>query len=247
MKSRNDTADRKSSTGSAHRDASIEARQSSARPGIRPARRPREGTERCRHVDCGQWRQTHLLWPRSDHSQPPPLWHHGGDRSRCQSRCARCAVAAPDRRGAGHRGRCPQGVAALLRLLRLEMGNHQWTSPHGRRSPLNPFLGFDRCFTKHGMGGMSWPSTSTQSWPHVRSASSDAAPATSPCANAILQWRAADFGERGGRGRASHGHGENLRGIPQRAPIHRSALFTMPLITVEKIGESEPNAFQEGC
>ena len=71
-----------------------------------------------------------------------------------------------------------------------------------------------------------------------------ASPSSESVQNAILQWRADDLEAAAAEAGLRLRHGSHQRGIPERAQ-YTEVLSKMPLITVEKIGESEPMPFKQ--
>src|SRR5262249_58978619 len=125
----------------------------------RPARRNQSGSERRRDVDRGQRRQSHLLRPRSHHSEPLPVWQHGRDRPGRQGRRRGGAVAAPDRGGTGYWDGCPQSVSAGPWVFWFGNGKKKMEAPPPGGPPETASQPAP-VFAKPGGGATLWAATS---------------------------------------------------------------------------------------
>src|SRR5262249_43511241 len=70
-------------------------------------------------------------------------------------------------------------------------------------------------------------------------------PTPESVSNAILQWRAEDLENAGAEAGLPIAMVRTFEEF-KREPQHTDVLSTMPLISVEKIGESEPSPFRKG-
>ncbi len=151
---------------------------------------------------------------------------------------------ARDRRGSGHLPRRSQGTAALLWILRWQMGDHQRSRAYRRGRSLTIPSWRCRFFRRNARtADMSCVDTSIRGCAPSASGSCAAATASTPSEIAIPAVASRGVGVRSGRGGIGSRHDPRRRRRCVGRYSITEVLAKTPLITLERIADSEPVPF----